>query len=337
VAIAQAGQEEIVSVVIIGKVWDSDLESKLKFTALSLADFASHDGNGVHPSNEYLTWRTGMSGTTIRRHMAELRKLGVLVAQENMAGGRGRIPIYRLNVDALPKRKPWRETRWMGKGAQSDCLLESERQSSATEKAVVFDHKGSQKTLRNKEDPGGYPGVYPGVCVRERESDREPPRGEDQKRTRSKVENLEPKPTPRPNSKAGPPPRGTQQRRREQNERAVASAGVRDGIGRTLLLAAKHYGHYLDTDDVRAWAKKLAAYTDEQIEKTFSGYSEVGQYFPRFNEILGRIKTLALQEAVRLREEQIAAKRKRERDEWYANATDAERADYDAREARRLG
>jgi hypothetical protein len=96
---------------VAGQIWRSALNSKLKPLAACLADMANDHGDGVHPSNEYLQWLTGLSHSKIQRCMVTLKKMKILVPVDNEAGGRGKIPIYRLDLHALPKRPTWQQQK----------------------------------------------------------------------------------------------------------------------------------------------------------------------------------------------------------------------------------
>jgi len=126
---------------LAGKVWQSALPGTLKPLAACLADFANEaDGGGVHPSNEYLQWLLNVSHSTIQRQMVKLKEMKILVAVENAAGGRSKIPIYRLDVNALPKRKTWQELK--GRILTFD-----------DGKGFILESKGVQTPEPNKEDP----------------------------------------------------------------------------------------------------------------------------------------------------------------------------------------
>jgi hypothetical protein len=104
---------------LAGKVWRSALPGTLKPLAACLADFANHDGSGVYPSVGYLMWMLDAGESTIRRQMVELRQAGILIPVANEKGGRGKVPVYRIDEDQLPSRPPYRDSL---KGLKNDTL-----------------------------------------------------------------------------------------------------------------------------------------------------------------------------------------------------------------------
>lgn len=97
----------IVSGILSGKVWLSDLSSELKPLAASLADIANDDGSSIWPSIGYMVWRLGVSRSTVDRNLCILREMGILQVV-NQGGGRGNTTEYCLVEEKLPKRPPWR-------------------------------------------------------------------------------------------------------------------------------------------------------------------------------------------------------------------------------------
>jgi hypothetical protein len=125
---------------LAGKVWMSDLSSNLKPIAACLANFANDEGDGVYPSNAYLQWLLGWGESTVRQAMASLKKSGFLVAIENINGGRGKIPVYRVDIETLPARPTWREFK---RGQNLDPLPERGQNPAL---------KGPESSRCNKED-----------------------------------------------------------------------------------------------------------------------------------------------------------------------------------------
>ena len=132
---------------LAGKVWRSALDGDLKPLAACLAECGNDDGSGIFPSVAYIQWMLGWSESSVRRGMKALREQRVLVAEANLTGGRGLVPVYHLDIEALPVRPAWRFSR---KGIQTDTLLE--RVSPEAEKGVTGGGKGCQTEECNKEE-----------------------------------------------------------------------------------------------------------------------------------------------------------------------------------------
>jgi hypothetical protein len=98
-----------VSGFLAGKVWHSNLKSKLKPLAACLADEGDDRGEGIYPSIGYSAWKLSVSERTVQRDMRKLREMKVIehVGFKKMRP-RVFVPIYRLIVANLPGRPPWR-------------------------------------------------------------------------------------------------------------------------------------------------------------------------------------------------------------------------------------
>lgn len=90
----------------------------------------------------------------MRRQMSELRSLAILIPVANEAGGRGRIPVYRLDEEALPVRPPYRKE----KALNSDTLYEKGLNSDS-KRVSKTKQKGLKNDRCNKEEPSVEPSV----------------------------------------------------------------------------------------------------------------------------------------------------------------------------------
>jgi hypothetical protein len=81
------GRGAIVSGLLAGKVWLSNLDRELKPLAATLADIANDDGTSIYPSVAYVAWRLGSSERSVRAGFAKLRQLKVL--ERVIEGGYG--------------------------------------------------------------------------------------------------------------------------------------------------------------------------------------------------------------------------------------------------------
>ena len=84
------------SVKVMGRVWDANLEPNLKIVLLAYADAAEHDGTEIWPGWERLTRMTSYSRRSVTRITAELLDLGVLVQVSK--GHTGRRASYQIDL-----------------------------------------------------------------------------------------------------------------------------------------------------------------------------------------------------------------------------------------------
>ncbi len=93
------------SIKVMTQVWDSALEREQKFIALAYADWANDDGENIYPATDRVAWKTGYSERQVRAITKELRKDRILVYQGQSSY---RTNLYRIVVDNLPKRLPYK-------------------------------------------------------------------------------------------------------------------------------------------------------------------------------------------------------------------------------------
>jgi hypothetical protein len=92
-----------VSGKVTGAVWEMDLPRPVKYLLLALAEHANHDGEQIHPGIDLLAWKTGYAARNVQRMLRELEAMGVIVPEQGMQGGRGKVVHYAIDFDAAPK------------------------------------------------------------------------------------------------------------------------------------------------------------------------------------------------------------------------------------------
>lgn len=90
------------SVKIMGKAWELDLETSELLVLLAMADHADHEGNNVRPSTRLIAWKTGFSERHVRRVIDKLVEDNILVV---CSRPEGKPVIYRI-VTENGKQKP---------------------------------------------------------------------------------------------------------------------------------------------------------------------------------------------------------------------------------------
>lgn len=87
---------------LMSQVWNSSLPRLLKWIALYLAYLAHDDGTHIYPSVGRICKRVCLSRRSVQQALAELRRLGIIVALGQSKGGRRRFVNYRMVVSKLP-------------------------------------------------------------------------------------------------------------------------------------------------------------------------------------------------------------------------------------------
>lgn len=101
------------SVKLMSKVWDCDLDHSTQTILLSLADHAKDDGTDVYPSVGYTAWKTGYSVRQVQRIILDLITNGILILVERPY--RGRPTEYRINIEAARQKEAYSPRSWVTK------------------------------------------------------------------------------------------------------------------------------------------------------------------------------------------------------------------------------
>lgn len=79
-------------------VWDLDIESELKFTALAYANFAKADGTDVYPSVLTIAKKTNYHERSVQRYKSKLISMGILIPD-----GRGKRGTNKFRFPIIAK------------------------------------------------------------------------------------------------------------------------------------------------------------------------------------------------------------------------------------------
>lgn len=75
---------------------------------LEFADHANDDGI-CWPSRSRIMYNTGLSESSVKQQMRELREAEILTVVDHHEGGRGRVPIYKVQPEKGPQKIPFSE------------------------------------------------------------------------------------------------------------------------------------------------------------------------------------------------------------------------------------
>ena len=96
------------SVHIMGLVWNCELEQNGKYVLLAYADHADHEGRSIYPSDALVAWKTGYSERQVLRIRLALIEKKIMLRDGTSPF---RTQMYRIDVDALPKRDAFQGAR----------------------------------------------------------------------------------------------------------------------------------------------------------------------------------------------------------------------------------
>src|SRR5262249_8739380 len=144
---------------------------------IACTDIADDEGNSIWASDEYLSWKTGISLRTIQAIKKKWREAGVLIPrglfnletkeqvfQDDMdvsrgTGGRGWVVLYQVRLGALAAKTPWKvATAATFTEGRKDHV---ERSQPEAQKVATAAQEGRNLAQRNKEDPSVDPSGNP--------------------------------------------------------------------------------------------------------------------------------------------------------------------------------
>jgi hypothetical protein len=88
-----------VSVLLMGRVFYTDLPAHLRLTLLAIADSADDDGDSIHIGQKHLGLRIGAGERTVRGNCRELVERGILIELGKTNRG---VKRYRIDLATLP-------------------------------------------------------------------------------------------------------------------------------------------------------------------------------------------------------------------------------------------
>ena len=99
------------AVRLITQAFNLDLECRLKFVAVALADCADDEHQELWPSVGFLAWKTSQSSRQVQRALRYFRDTGALIPLDRECGGRNRSTVYRLDLSVLPRAEAYDRNR----------------------------------------------------------------------------------------------------------------------------------------------------------------------------------------------------------------------------------
>jgi hypothetical protein len=119
-----------------GAVWEMDLPATDKFVLLAFADHADPQGQNIRLSIARIVARTGLSESTVDRAIRSLKSAGILIAEANETGGRGKITVYSIDTTKGVTLNPFIPTETGSQRTPLNAERGSERGSFGTAKGV---------------------------------------------------------------------------------------------------------------------------------------------------------------------------------------------------------
>lgn len=185
------------SIKIMSRVWEADMEMGRKMVLLAMADYADDNGGGIYPSIPTLAKKCSMSERALQAHIAEMRNDGWLTVDGKKPVKGGHVNVYRINLDAKwcrictpAKSAPVQKTAFSGAesapnpsepseeregDAKNETQHEPNRSNSLSSKIITYREDEIPPHLRNKPrkvvkrkpyKPGAWKGYDPNPASR---------------------------------------------------------------------------------------------------------------------------------------------------------------------------
>lgn len=132
------------SVKLMSKVWEIQLDHAKQSVLLALADHAHDDGTHCYPGVEYLSWKTGYSERQIQRILHDLADEQLIQIIAWAKGGRGLPTEFELHLDNGKPKPEWRKGDKMSpfRAKQKGDISGKKRVTFRAEKGDIFAQKG---------------------------------------------------------------------------------------------------------------------------------------------------------------------------------------------------
>ena len=115
------------SIHVSSLVWRTELGGvTIKSVAKKLADHASDDGTGIHPSIARIARETELSERSVQRSIKELLEIGLLVVEQwraNGGSGPNTTTVYSIDMEVLRRLNAETEVRWKEAGNDRGAKL----------------------------------------------------------------------------------------------------------------------------------------------------------------------------------------------------------------------
>lgn len=147
-------------------VWETSLPRPQKYVLLALADHADHEGGSIYPGLELIAWKTDYDERHIRRILNELVADKILVREYTSPGGNGANDRYRIDVERLPVRTPFRKRRndkMSGVQKKTPDILNTEHRTFSTPDTGHFEHETAPTPI--KENRHKEPSLEPSCSM----------------------------------------------------------------------------------------------------------------------------------------------------------------------------
>ena len=194
---------------LVGKVYDIYLPHDQQAIMIALADHGNDFGEHIHPSIDYLAWKTGYHRRNVQKILRKLEELQLLIPVAYEQGGRGLATVYEMHLENGTTKPPFQRRERPKKDGVSATVSDGQKDGDMTtlsEKSAKRVASHTQRVASHTQrvashtQKGGV-GATPTVIEPSYEPSEEPA---PISRSRKNEEAAEPEPEPPP-FRAAPP------------------------------------------------------------------------------------------------------------------------------------
>ena len=194
---------------LVGKVYDIYLPHDQQAIMIALADHGNDFGEHIHPSIDYLAWKTGYHRRNVQKILRKLEELQLLIPVAYEQGGRGLATVYEMHLENGTTKPPFKRRERPKKDGFNATVSDGQKDGDVTtlsEKSAKRVASHTQRVASHTQrvashtQKGGV-GATPTVIEPSYEPSEEPA---PISRSRKNEEAAEPEPEPPP-FRAAPP------------------------------------------------------------------------------------------------------------------------------------
>ena len=187
---------------LVGKVYDIYLPHDQQAIMIALADHGNDFGEHIHPSIDYLAWKTGYHRRNVQKILRKLEELQLLIPVAYEQGGRGLATVYEMHLENGTTKPPFQRRERPKKDGVSATVSDGQKDGDVTTLSEKSAKRVASHTQRvaSHTQKGGV-GATPTVIEPSYEPSEEPA---PISRSRKNEEAAEPEPEPPP-FRAAPP------------------------------------------------------------------------------------------------------------------------------------
>ena len=187
---------------LVGKVYDIYLPHDQQAIMIALADHGNDFGEHIHPSIDYLAWKTGYHRRNVQKILRKLEELQLLIPVAYEQGGRGLATVYEMHLENGTTKPPFKRRERPKKDGFNATVSDGQKDGDVTTLSEKSAKRVASHTQRvaSHTQKGGV-GATPTVIEPSYEPSEEPA---PISRSRKNEEAAEPEPEPPP-FRAAPP------------------------------------------------------------------------------------------------------------------------------------